>query len=101
MIRESVVASGVVIDEDMTVTFAELCRFCAVDGQLVVDMVNEGVIEPIGEQPESWRFRGISVRRAQVAARLIRDLQVNLAGAALAVDLLEELERLRGGWLYR
>jgi chaperone modulatory protein CbpM len=35
------------------------------------------------------------VRRVEIALRLQRDLQVNLAGAALALDLLEETQRLR------
>ena len=101
MTRDVTMASGVLIDEDLSVSLTELCRYCAIDGQLVIDMVNEGMIEPSGDAPESWRFRGMAVRRAQVAARLIRDLEINLAGAALAIDLLEELEDIRGGWLYR
>lgn len=39
--------------------------------------------------------RGISVRRVRCAQRLEQDLGVNIAGAALALELLEELERLR------
>jgi len=35
------------------------------------------------------------VRRVRCALRLESDLGVNLAGAALALDLLEELNRLR------
>ncbi|MBA3562687.1 MAG: MerR family transcriptional regulator [Gammaproteobacteria bacterium] len=99
MSREA--TSGILIDEDLSVSFAELCRYCAIDAGLVIDMVNEGMIEPAGDAPESWEFHGLAVRRAQVAARLIRDLEINLAGAALAIDLLEELEDMRGGWLYR
>jgi chaperone modulatory protein CbpM len=35
------------------------------------------------------------LRRARIAVRLERDLELNLAGVALALDLLEELEQLR------
>jgi chaperone modulatory protein CbpM len=35
------------------------------------------------------------LRRARLAVRLERDLEVNLAGVALALDLLEEIDRLR------
>jgi chaperone modulatory protein CbpM len=35
------------------------------------------------------------VRRARRALRLQRDLDLNLAGAALALDLLDEVEILR------
>ena len=57
--------------------------------------MEEGVIEPLGREPRAWRFEAVCVRRVSRAQRLRRDLGVNLAGAALAVELLEELDRLR------
>ena len=43
-----------------------------------------------------WRkFPRSNFPCVQTAQRLIRDLQINLAGASLALDLLEELEELR------
>ena len=41
------------------------------------------------------RFRGASLPRARVAVRLTRDLEVNTAGVALALDLLDEIAELR------
>ncbi|MCK5540480.1 MAG: hypothetical protein KAI69_06080 [Deltaproteobacteria bacterium] len=35
------------------------------------------------------------IHRVQTVQRLIRNLRINLAGTALALDLLEELEELR------
>jgi chaperone modulatory protein CbpM len=58
-------------------------------------MVNEGVLTPEGYSPETWRFNAAAVKRIQVTLRLQSDLRVNLPGAALALDLLEELEELR------
>jgi chaperone modulatory protein CbpM len=57
--------------------------------------VDEGVVEPLGRNPACWRFRGISIRRVRCALRLERDLGVNVAGAALALDLLDEIEVMR------
>jgi chaperone modulatory protein CbpM len=48
-----------------------------------------------GGERTHWRFSGRSLHRAQVARRLHEDLDVNLPGIALALDLLEEIERLR------
>jgi chaperone modulatory protein CbpM len=98
MTRNAQVCTGILIDEELCVSFAELCRFCDVDEDLVVDMVREGVLEPAGDERESWQFHGIAVRKAQVVARLIRDLDLNLPGAALALELLEELEAARRGF---
>lgn len=87
--------SGEVLDEQAELTLGELCRACQLSAEGVFDLVEEGVIEPLGRDPARWRFRGVSVRRVRCAQRLERDLRINVAGAALALDLLDELERLR------
>ena len=43
----------------------------------------------------AWRFTGVSVKRAIKATKLQRDLDLNLPGVALALDLIDEIERLR------
>ena len=83
------------LDEGVELTLAELCRACSVHAETVLAMVEEGLLEPRGPAPAEWRFPGPAVRRVQVALRLQRDLGLNLPGAALALDLLEELEILR------
>jgi chaperone modulatory protein CbpM len=86
---------GVVLDEGVTVTLAELTQLCGSSGRTLHLMVTEGMLRPQGNRPEDWRFSGLEVRRARRAVRLQRDLDLNLAGAALALDLLDELETLR------
>ncbi|MEM1412298.1 MAG: chaperone modulator CbpM [Pseudomonadota bacterium] len=80
---------------DRTVTFAleDVCRACGARRTVVMEMVEYGIIEAAGpaDAPE---FHGEAMIRAQVAARLMRDLGVNLPGAALAIDLLRQLGRL-------
>ena len=83
------------LDEHLELTLPELCRTCALDVEQVMDMVAEGILEPRGRSPREWRFTGPQVWRVRVAVHLQYDLQLNLAGAALAVDLLEEIETLR------
>lgn len=87
--------TGELLDESLELDLEELCSLCHVEEALVLEMVTEGVIDPAGEAREEWRFTGIEVRRVQVALRLTRELDVNLPGAALALDLLEEIEALR------
>ncbi len=87
--------SGDVLEEEVELTFIELCRACRLPAERVVELVQEGVVEPQGRDPEHWRFRGASLGRVRCALRLQRDLGVNTAGAALALELLEELEFLR------
>ena len=87
--------SGDILEQDVELSLAELCQASHMSAEQVIELVEYGVIEPVGRQPGQWRFHGISVRRIRCAQRLERDLGVNVAGAALALDLLEELERLR------
>lgn len=88
-------ATPVVLDEEYHLTLGDLCRICGISAEQVLALVEEGVIEPAGQEPGRWRFHSISIRRVRCAYRLNRDLGINLAGAALAVELLEEIEQLR------
>jgi len=87
--------SGVLVEEQIELTLAEVSRACAVHAEFIVELVEEGVLAPVGREPHHWRFSVIHMRRARVALRLQRDLGVNLAGAALALQLLDEVEELR------
>ncbi|MEW8020394.1 MAG: chaperone modulator CbpM [Candidatus Sedimenticola endophacoides] len=87
--------SGEIFEEEIELSLADLCRACQLPAERVFELVEQGVVEPVGRDPARWRFQGISVRRVRCAQRLEQDLGVNVAGAALAIDLLEELERLR------
>ena len=86
---------GTVLDETLTLTLREVCEVCGVEEVRVVEMVREGIAEPLDPEAGSWTFSGVAVTRIRTAWRLQQDLHVNLAGAALALDLLEEIERLR------
>jgi chaperone modulatory protein CbpM len=79
------------MDSRTTFTFNEFAQVCGVERSLIIEMVDEGVIEPIVEQGD-WCFHGESLVRAKQALRLVRDLGVNWPGAALALDLIAKLE---------
>jgi chaperone modulatory protein CbpM len=87
--------TGIVLDNELLLSLRELCRLCGVNADMIMDMVEEGMVEPQGANPQEWCFGGTTVRRVQIALRLQRDLRVNLPGVALVLDLLEELEELR------
>ena len=84
-----------VVEEEVSMSLAQLCRACDADSALVRQLVEHGVIEPQGGEPQAWVFAGASLRRTRTALRLLRDLELNLPGAALAVDLLDEIARLQ------
>jgi len=72
-----------------------VCRVCQVRQEWVVELIDEGAVEPAAGAPGDWRFDAAGLRRLQIATRLQRDLGVNSAGAALVMQLIEEIEHLR------
>jgi chaperone modulatory protein CbpM len=82
------------IDEETTFTLAELCRCCDVEAELIEVLVEHGILEPAGRRGRHWCFPASSLRRTRITLHLQRDLGVNLAGAALALDLLERIDEL-------
>lgn len=90
--------SAIIIDEENTLTLAELSRACAVQTGYIIELVNEGLLIPETaeeQEPHHWRFTGTQMRRARIALRLQNDLDINLSGAALALQLMDEIEALR------
>jgi chaperone modulatory protein CbpM len=86
---------GVIFEEYAKLNLDELSRLCAVDRTYIVELVEEGVLSVVEVDASEWRFSGAALRRARTALRLQRDLEINLPGVALALELLEELEALR------
>ena len=95
MKKEIVEISGVVLDETTRFTLVELCQLGKTSAEYVIEMVEEGVLDPEGPSIPNWRFDAIALKRLQTALRLQQDLRVNLPGTALVLDLLEEMEELR------
>jgi len=89
------IVTGVVLDELHSLTLEELCQACREQTDWIVELVDEGILEPRGRQVNSWRFAAVSLQRARTVRRLQTDLGVNLAGAALVLDLMDEIEDLR------
>ena len=86
---------GVLLDEKVELSLGELCRACSSSEEWVIELVEEGVLEPTGRDRARWRFSGSSLHRARAAMRLQQDLRINLAGIALALDLMKEIDTLR------
>ena len=94
--------AGQLVEEETLITLGELCRLCTVETAEVITMVIEGILEPSGqrlgvESAHDWQFHVSSVRRVHTVVHLQRDLGVNLAGAALALELLDKIAALKAG----
>lgn len=86
---------GSIVENEVHMTIVELAEATRTPEDLIMAWVSEGVLSPAGASPQDWRFSGDSLRRAKTAARLMRDLELNSPGVALALDLLDEISQLR------
>lgn len=90
-----VVFDAVVVEEDCSFTFIQLCQACHTSGAQMRSLVDEGILQPQGDGPGDWLFDGEAMRTARMALRLTRELQFGLEAAALVLDLLAQNEALR------
>ncbi len=86
---------GTIVEDEVHMSIVEISQATRAPEELIMSWVSEGVLSPAGSSPEDCRFSGDSLKRAKTAAHLTHDLELNTPGVALALDLLDEITRLR------
>lgn len=76
-------------------TLSEITQSARVSEDTVVAIVEQGIVQPRGARPAEWRFEPPMVATLQRACRLHRDLELDWAAVALALELIEEVQQLR------
>jgi chaperone modulatory protein CbpM len=76
-------------------TLSELTQSVRLSTDTVITIVDCGIVEPSGEQPQQWLFEPQMVKLIQRACRLQRDLELDWPAVALALDLIGDLQQLR------
>ncbi len=89
------VIAGVIIEESHALTLEEFCSATQTEKQTIIKMIEYQLIQPIGDSPEEWRFDSLSLKRGRMATSFYRDLEVNMAGIALAFELLDKIQELQ------
>lgn len=89
------IANGELIDE-AALTLEELARACSVETEWVIERIESGLLADGSPYVASWRFTSYDLTRARRMCQLERDFEAAPELAALATDLIEENQRLRG-----
>lgn len=76
-------------------SFEEICLACQAPPEFVIQLVEYGTLEPAGYSIDSWCFYPEDLRILRVAMHLYHDLEINHAGIALIMDMMQELAELR------
>jgi len=83
------------VAESENLSLYELCEITVMPKDTIIEIVEHGIIEPQGRDPESWQFDIHMLVTTRRAVRLYRDLEIDWSGIAFALSLLDELEELR------
>ncbi len=87
---------GVVID-DTTLTLDELACACGVSADWLHARLDAGLLACCNGDGEPRRFASPQLQRARRLLAIERDFDANQELAALVVDLIDEIHRLRAG----
>ena len=81
--------------DDAALTLEELCSVCALEREWLVLRVREGLIPATEVGAAEWRFTATTLARVRRMRDIERTYDAAPELAALAADMLEEIDRLR------
>lgn len=84
-----------VLGEGDWIAAVEACRLCRIELEIVMELADLGLVSPRGGAPPDWQVPAGALPRLALAGRLIQDLGVNVSGAVLAIELLEQQRSLQ------
>lgn len=84
-------------EDHFYLSLTEVTEVLEISKETILEMVAEEVIQAEADEnnEEELQFDVQALRSIQTVARLTHDLNVNLPGAYIIIDLLKEIERLR------
>ena len=88
------IAQGECLTGEHALELQAFALACCTDVEYVRLLVEEGLLQPVVDQPE-WRFGGEEIARVRRIRRLQRDFEANLQSVAVMLELLNEIERLQ------
>ena len=82
-------------NERQQLTLDELASCAGMAPALVESLIEFGLIDPIESGGTRWLFDPSAIPRLRLIRRLRESLGMNLAGIAVALDLLDRLQAVR------
>lgn len=92
---KEVLVSSEVVDETITFSFSQICKKYNVTEELLIEMMEHGLFQPKFSAHKEIHCDLQTMHRIAAALRLQHDLGINLAGVVLALELTDEIEKMR------
>ncbi|MDR3492538.1 MAG: chaperone modulator CbpM [Gammaproteobacteria bacterium] len=93
--NKDITITAILVDDASTYGLNEVLQQYEMDRAVLLEMIDQGLITlvktPSGEELIDAR----AMQRIQMALRLQHDLEINLSGVALVLELLDELKTMR------
>ncbi len=81
-----------ILSDDLHLSMQEVCQRCGLDSTELQQLVAYGLVTPVAHSETQWRFSAASLQLLTRAARMQRDFELDAAGLAMALSLLDELQ---------
>ncbi len=83
------------VNENIIYTVSAVCYSYDLSQESIKEMVSWGIANPVGNNPEKWLFTHEDYERIGKASRFKNELDINIPGAALALQLLDDIQNIR------
>lgn len=94
--EEQYTVTAVILDENLSYTRIEVCQKLNISEALLQEMEEQGLFRArIPASSATPQIHLQDLKRLESACHIHRDLDVNVPGVVLVLDLLEELQDLR------
>ena len=93
MVRVTHLFEAHLITEGDWIGATEMCQLCRIDLAAVLELAELGLLTP-RHSGADWQVPAAALPRLRIVGALMRDLGLNVSGAALAVELLERQRAL-------
>lgn len=88
-------AITVVLIDDTPLSLEEMAHCCAVSPEWIMERVQAGLLCSLASDPAKIRFTSVDLTRARELIAIERHFDANPELAALVVDMVEEIRRLK------
>ena len=83
---------GMLVDDESTLSFVEICEKQGISEEVLLDMLEHGLLPKVTEPNKQLEFDATMLHRISAACRLQTDLGINSPGVVLVLELIDELE---------
>lgn len=93
---KSEVIQGVVLNDDVILSFVEVCHQCQLPEDILMDWIAHGLLgDEISTSVQAAQFNHEMINRIRSASRLHHELEVNIQGVVLVLELLDQIADMR------